>query len=129
MNKNFITHGEQMQNALTTSGMLNNKKYIFAGMYKQKYAFSNIHAIINPQVKHAVDAETTIGCTMNPQQYNICLKLNIVMERNLFDCRLGPVWAWGRVSEWVIKFNGLSKIAASEVHVIDISRVIITYTL
>ena len=33
------------------------------------------------------------------------------------------------MSEWMIKFNGLSRIADSEVHVIHISRVILTYTL
>ena len=34
----------------------------------------------------------------------------------------------GQVSEWVIKFNGLSRIADSEVRVIHINRVIIIYT-
>ena len=33
------------------------------------------------------------------------------------------------VSEWVIKFNGLSQRVDTEVHVIHISRVIITYAL
>ena len=34
-----------------------------------------------------------------------------------------------RVSEWVIKFNGLSQTADSEVHIVHISRVIIACTL
>ena len=33
------------------------------------------------------------------------------------------------VSEWVIKFNGLSRTADSEVHIVHISRVIIACTL
>ena len=36
-----------------------------------------------------------------------------------------PVW----VSEWVIKFNGLSRTADSNVHIVNISRVIIACTL
>ena len=35
----------------------------------------------------------------------------------------------GRVSEWVIKFNGLSRTADSKVHIVHISRVIIACTL
>ena len=34
-----------------------------------------------------------------------------------------------QVSEWVINFNGLSQIADNEVHVMNISCVMITYTL
>ena len=34
-----------------------------------------------------------------------------------------------RVSEWVIRFNGLSRTADSEVHIVHISRVIIACTL
>ena len=34
-----------------------------------------------------------------------------------------------QVSEWVIKFNGLSRTADSEVHIVHISRVIIACTL
>ena len=34
-----------------------------------------------------------------------------------------------RVSEWMIKFKGLSRTAGSEVHEVHISRVIISYTL
>ena len=35
----------------------------------------------------------------------------------------------GNFAKWVIKFNGLSWTADSEVHVVHISRVIITYAL
>ena len=34
-----------------------------------------------------------------------------------------------QVSEWVIKFNGLSQTAGSKVHTVHISYVIIAYTL
>ena len=40
-------------------------------------------------------------------------------------CIARPQW----VDEWVIKFNDISWIADSKVHVIHIGRVIITYTL
>ena len=36
---------------------------------------------------------------------------------------------WGFWSEWVIKFNGLSRTVDSKVHIVHISRVIIAYTL
>ena len=40
-----------------------------------------------------------------------------------------PIFDCWRVSEWVIKFNGLSRTADSEVHIVHISRVIIAWTL
>ena len=53
--------------------------------------------------------------------------LSVMLKLCISLCGLG--FTWERVSEWVIKFNGLSRTADSEVHIVHISRVIIACTL
>ena len=63
-----------------------------------------------------------IHLKMSSAQYRpFCLSL-LVLNNILSN----SLW-W--VSEWVIKFNGLSRTADSEVHIVHISRVIIACTL
>ena len=53
-----------------------------------------------------------------------CLRLNVFIP---FGAEFISAEKW--VSEWVIKFNGLSRTADSEVHIVHISRVIMAFTL
>ena len=55
------------------------------------------------------------------------LQLTHTVKQVLNDDRLYHTFE--RVSEWVIKFYGLSRTADSEVHIVHISRVIIACTL
>ena len=66
--------------------------------------------------------------------YNIRLRYNgiqlfITVVSNWQEYNLLFSVNQNQVSEWVIKFNGLSRTADSEVHIVHISRVIIACTL
>ena len=72
-------------------------------------------------------------CVTAATLHNLPLRIQAEPNHQNLEYSKSKLRAWAQghqwVSEWVIKFNGLSRTADSEVHIVHISRVIIACTL